>query len=459
MGLESNSTQSWIASLGPAEVERLKSELSDSEAAALLFEWERWARPKQLPPPGDWDGWLILGGRGGGKTRTGAEWVRAEVESGRAKRIALIGETSADGKDVMVSGESGILAVSPPWNKPIFTASPGSGRPKVAWPNGAIATLYDAREPDQLRGPQHDLAWMDEGAKYRYAQDVFDNLLMGLRLGDHPKWLMTTTPRPIELIRKLVKTQGVVVTRYSSRDNLVNLASTFRRNVIDRYAGTRIGRQEIDAEILEDVPGALWNRRNLDENRIHEKALPGLVRLVVAIDPAITSGDSSNETGIIAAGMAQNQHAFVLEDATLRASPDVWARRAISLYRKYEADCIVAEVNQGGDMVERVIRSVAPDVPLKMVRATRGKYVRAEPISALYEQARVSHVGTLPDLEDQMISFTPETASDRSQGRSPDRVDALVWALTELFEVMTLRPYEEDEYRQPDTGRNNSTGY
>lgn len=462
-----NSQKSWVASLSPKGRASLL-DLSLEEQAALLFEWRRWARPNQISPDGDWIGWLQLGGRGGGKTRSGAEWVRENVETGAAKRIALIGETSADGTDVMVHGESGILAVSPPWNKPEFKASANKGRPKLIWPNGAIATLYDAREPDQLRGPQHDLAWMDELAKYRYAQAVFDNLLMGLRLGDNPRWLATTTPRPIALVKALMKDSTVVVTRYSSMENLTNLAMAYRRNVIDRYAGTRLGRQEIDAEILEDIPGALWSRRNLDENRVRIEDVPPLVRLVVSIDPAITSGDSSNETGVVVAGIDEKQHGYVLEDATLRGSPDAWGRRAVSMYRKYEADMIVAEANQGGEMVESVIRSVAPDVPVKLVRATRGKYIRAEPIAALYEQCRISHVGTLPTLEDQMISFTPESMATRLPGESPDRVDALVWGLATLFEAMTIPQRAEpgdDDFRRnrsggdPALGRNPMTGY
>lgn len=458
-----NSEKSWIESLRADQRERLKSELTPEEQALLLYDWPRWARPKQLPPPGDWDGWLVLGGRGMGKTRMGTEWVRGIAEETPGARIALIAETSADGRDVLVEGESGLLAVCPPWNKPMYEPS----KRRVTWPNRAMATLYDAREPDQLRGPQHHAALLDEGAKYRYAQEVFDQMLFGLRLGTHPRWMMTTTPRPIKLIKDLVKDKRVAVTRGSSLENLSNLAMTYRRNVIERYAGTRLGRQEIEAEILEDVPGALWSRRNLDENRVHVEDVPPLVRLVVGIDPAITSGDSSNETGIIAAGIDKNQHGYVLEDGSLVGTPDQWARRAVSMYRKFEADMIVAECNQGGEMVERVIRSVAPDVPVKLVRATRGKYIRAEPISALYEQNRVSHVGTFPDLEDQMISFTPESVVDRLPGESPDRVDALVWTCAELFEAMTVpvrADRDEDDWRASRrggsaSGRNEVTGY
>lgn len=426
--------RSWIESLSKDQRERLKADLSDEEAAILLYEWSRWARPSQLAPTEEWDGWLILAGRGFGKTRMGSEFVRGEVEAGRAKRIGLVGETSADGKDVMVNGESGIIACSPPWFMPEFTASSSSGRPKLKWPNGATATLYDAREPDQLRGPQHDLIWFDELAKYRYADQVFDQAMFGLRLGANPKWVATTTPRPSKLLRMLLLQKGVKITRGKSDDNLSNLSPSYQRNVIDRYRGTRLGRQELDAEILEDVPGALWSRRSLDECRV--ASAPALVRIVVAVDPAISNEEGSNENGIVVAGVDAQNTAYILEDWSLRGSPDEWARKAVAAYRKHEADCIIAEANQGGDMVASVIKSVA-DIPVKLVKATRGKYVRAEPISALYEQGRVHHVGAFVELEDQMISFTPERASDRSDGYSPDRVDALVWGLSELFPDIT----------------------
>lgn len=380
---------------------------------------------------------MILAGRGWGKTRTGAEVIRDEVESGRSKRIGLIGETAADGRDVLVEGESGILACCGD-SKPRFLSSGGGGRPKLIWPNGAIATLYDAREPDQLRGPQHDFLWFDELAKYRYADSLFDMAMFGLRLGDHPRYVITTTPRPIALIRRLLQTAGVVVTRGKSSDNLSNMAPTYKRNVIDRYAGTRLGRQELDAEILEDVPGALWSRRSLDEGRVLRA--PALVRIVVAVDPAATSGEGANETGVIVVGMAADKQAYVLDDWSIRGSPDEWARKAVAAYRLHEADCLVAEVNQGGEMVRAVIQSAAPSLPVKMVHASRGKFIRAEPISALYEQGRIHHVGTLPTLEDQMVAFTADI--DRGKG-SPDRVDALVWGLTELFPAIASREKRE----------------
>lgn len=460
-----NSQQSWIGSLSPEKLRTLK-DLSPEEAATLYYDWRRWARDDQKTPDGDWDGWLIIAGRFGGKTRTGAEFVRSEVESGRAKRIALIGETSADGVDVMVHGESGLLAVCPPWDRPTFVGSSNKGRPKLHWPNGAFATLYDAREPDQLRGPQHDLCWFDELAKYRYADGVFDQAMFGLRLGTKPRWIATTTPRPIKLIKKLVKDPHVHLTQYSSRVNLRNVAASVRANVIDRYAGTRLGRQEIDAEILEDVPGALWTRRNLDECRVTANDLLPLLRVVVAIDPAVTSGDSANETGIVCAGSDEKNQGYVIEDATLRGSPEQWARRAISVYWQYEADVIVAEANQGGDLVERVLRSVSPDVPVRLVRATRGKFVRAEPVAALYEQERIHHVGTFPELEDQMIAFTPEAAAIRTPGDHFDRVDGLVWAFTDLFGSLTAPiRRSSDDYDErydphgPAAHRDQTTGY
>lgn len=424
-----------LALLSEAERNRILESLTDQQCTELLYDWAFRARPSQIAPTGEWNGWLIIAGRGWGKTRVGAEFIRAEIESGRAKRVGLVAETSADGRDVLVEGESGILACCPPWSKPQYEPS----KRRITWLNGAIATLYDAREPDQLRGPQHDLVWFDELAKFRYAEALFDQAMFGLRLGEHPRWIATTTPRPIALIRRLLVQSGVKVTRGKTEDNLANIAPTFMQNVIERYRGTRLGRQELDAEILDDVPGALWNRRCLDETRVQSH--PSLKRIVVGVDPAATSGEDANESGIIVAGVDGSNICYVLEDWTLRGTPDQWARKAVAAYRKHEADCIVAEANQGGEMVQQCIQSVA-DVPVKLVRATRGKYVRAEPISALYEQGRVHHVGTFPALEDQMICFTPERAADRSDGQSPDRVDALVWTLTELFpDVIT--PVEE----------------
>ncbi len=427
-----HSPRSLLASLSLKARDGFVAGLTDEEAAALFYDWNAWARAGQLMPEGDWDGCLILAGRGYGKTRMGAEAVCAEAREGRSRRIGLVAETSADGRDVLVNGESGILACSPPWFRPVFAKS--DGRPKLTWPNGAIATLYDARVPDQLRGPQHDFVWFDELAKFRYAQEVFDQAMFGLRLGAAPRWMATTTPRNIALIRSLLAREGgggVRVTRGTSDENLNNLSPSYRRNVIDRYRDSRLGRQELYAELLEDVPSALWSRRALEECRV--SAAPDLARVIVAVDPPATSGEHANECGIVVVGVDEGGRAFVLDDWSAQGSPDEWARKVVAAYRLHEADCIVAEVNQGGEMVAAVIRSVLAEAPVKMVRATRGKFVRAEPVSALYEQGRVKHVGVLATLEDQMIGFTAERAANRSDGFSPDRVDALVWGLTELF--------------------------
>lgn len=424
-----NCGKSWFQREQKNHPEYLTS-LTDYELGLVSLKWECLARPSQLPPEGEWNGWLIIAGRGWGKTRVGAEYIRAAAESGRVTRIGLVGETSADGRNVMVEGESGILAVSDPRSTPLYESSKGL----LTWPNGTIATLYDGCKPDQLRGPQHDLIWFDELAKYSHADDVFDMAMFGLRLGTRPRWIATTTPRPIPLIKQLLARKDVRLTRGKTDENLANIAASFRGNVIERYRGTRLGRQELDAEILEDMPGALWMRSMLDEMRVG--AAPELTRIVVGVDPAASSGESANETGIVVIGLARNGHAYVLQDCSVQGSPDAWARRAVAAYRQWAADCLVAEANQGGEMVMHVIQSIA-DIPVKLVRATRGKYVRAEPVSALYEQGRVHHAGVFTELEDQMVAFTPDTSAN---GTSPDRVDALVWAATELFPDIILPP-------------------
>lgn len=415
--------------MGPQRRLALLNSLTEAEAAVLLYDWSKWARPSQLPPDDDWLIWLILAGRGFGKTRTGAETVRAEAEADPTARIALIGPTAADVRDVMVEGESGILAISPPWFRPEYEPS----KRRLTWPNGAIGTTFSADEPERLRGPQHSFGWGDEPSSWRYPE-AWDMFQLGLRLGKRPRAVMTGTPKPIRLIRDLIRNPHCRVTRGSTFDNRSNLAKPFLDAIVKKYEGTRLGRQELYAEVLDDVPGALWSRRCLDDYRV--VTAPSLARVVVAIDPPATSGEEANEAGIIAAGVDGNGTAYVLEDWSQRASPEEWARKAVAAYRRWDADCLVAECNQGGEMVERVIKSVA-DVPVKLVRATRGKYVRAEPASALYEQGRVKHVGVHSVLEEQMTSFTPERAADRSDGFSPDRVDALVWAITELFPEIT----------------------
>lgn len=433
-----------FASLPKEEQEEYLAGLTPAARAALKYNWEFWARPNQMEPDGDWTTWLILAGRGFGKTRTGAEWVNKNVKAGKAKRIALVAETAPDARDVMVLGPAGIVSVSPP----DFKAEYFPSKRLVRWPNGAEAILFNAVEPDQLRGPQFDLAWCDELAKWRYAQETWDQLQFGLRLGEHPRQIVTTTPRPIPVVRRLINDPTVHVTRGRTYDNSANLAAPFLKQVEERYANTRLGRQELDGEILDDMPGALWNRDMLDGNR-RPDAPEQLDRIIVAVDPAATSGEDADETGIVAVGIARDadgvQRGYVLADRSLRGSPDEWAKAAVRLYHELDADRIVAEKNQGGEMVEAVLRAKDRNVPVTLVTATRGKLVRAEPIAALYEQGRIHHVGRFNLLEDQMCLFT--TDGLRHPGDSPDRVDALVWGFSSLFERLTGR-----RKRQEDTG-------
>lgn len=360
-----------------------------------------------------------------------------QVEAGY-RRIALIGPTAADCRDVMVEGESGIVSVASgrargkegkigckpsPLGVPLYEPS----KRRVTWPNGAIATTYSADEPDRLRGPQHDAAWADEPAAWKYATDAWDMLMFGLRLGDNPRVVATTTPRPIQLVRDLLALPGTVVTRGRTADNAANLAPQFLEQIVGKYEGTRLGRQELEGELLDDVPGALWARAQLDALRVN--AAPDLIRIVVAIDPAMTSGEKADETGIVAAGKGSDDHWYVLADRSCRESPDTWARRAIGLNSDLGGDRIIAETNNGGEMVEHTLRTIDPLIPYKAVHASRGKRVRAEPIAALYEQGKVHHLGSFPQLEDQMCNFVPDDFDG-----SPDRVDALVWAMTELMD-------------------------
>jgi phage terminase large subunit-like protein len=425
----------FLASLNEEERTALLSSLDPSVKATLKYHWKFWARPDQLEPEGDWTTWLLLAGRGFGKSRCGAEWVRQKALDFPGCRIALVGETTADARKVMVEGESGILMISPPDFMPEY--SPANRQ--LTWPNGSIAFTYNATQPDQLRGPQHHFAWCDELAKWQYMQDTWDQLQFGLRLGSHPQQIVTTTPRPLPLIKKLMNDPDTVVTRGRTYDNAANLAGPFLKQIEERYGGTRLGRQELEGELLEDLPGALWRRENIDLNRRPDMPLE-MQRIVVAVDPAASSEEGSDETGIVCVGMARDadgyNRGYVLADRSLRGSPDEWARATVALYREFDADRIVAEKNQGGDMVEAVIRAADRNAPVTLVHATRGKLVRAEPVSALYEQNRIHHVGRFDELEDQMCLFTPDY--DRQNG-SPDRMDALVWGLSFLFERMTGR--------------------
>lgn len=411
-----------LALLTPEQLDVVLAGLSDDEKSQMLWDWTVWARPKQLPPDGAWRVWLILAGRGFGKTRTGAEFIRREVNAGKANHIALVGATAADVRDTMIEGESGLLRVFPPDQRPHYEPS----KRRVTFHNGASASAYSADEPDRLRGPNHDLAWADELAAWRYS-DAWDQLMLGLRIGEHPRCVVTTTPRPVEVIRRLMTTKDgtVHVTRGSTYENQKNLASAFIDEMRRRYEGTTLGRQELHAEILDDLEGALWQRTMFDQNRVHQHTQ--LRRVVVAVDPATTSRSNSNETGIVVAGIGVDGKGYVLDDKTIRGTPDEWGRAAVSAYHTYQCDRIVAEANQGGDMVRHTLMTVDRNAPIKLVHASRGKRTRAEPVAALYEQGKVHHVGYLSALEDQMCNWVPDLSD------SPDRLDALVWALTELM--------------------------
>lgn len=372
----------------------------------------------------------MLGGRGAGKTRAGAEWVRALVHGTPPyanrlhDRIALIGETAHDAREVMVEGASGVLAISPRDERPSWIAT----RKRLEWSNGAVAEVFSADDPESLRGPQFAAAWCDELAKWRYAEATFDNLQFGLRLGPRPRQLVTTTPRPLPLIKRLLTDPRTRVTRARTQANKDYLSPAFLEAVVGRYAGTRLGRQELDGELIEDRPDARWSRTLIEGCRISEA--PPLSKIIVAIDPPGTSRRGADACGIVAAGRAENGWLYVLEDASgTGMSPAAWATKAVALYRRLNADALVAEVNMGGEMVRAVLREVDRTVPLKEVHATRGKYLRAEPIAALYEQGRAKHVGSFPQLEDEMCDFGVDGLSS---GRSPDRLDAMVWAMTAL---------------------------
>ncbi|TMM55577.1 DNA-packaging protein [Sulfitobacter sabulilitoris] len=390
----------------------------------------------QLPPAGNWRTWVIMGGRGAGKTRAGAEWVRAQVEGsrpfdpGRARRVALVGETIDQVREVMIFGDSGILACSPPDRRPTWEAS----RKRLVWPNGAVATVHSAHDPDGLRGPQFDAAWVDEMAKWKKAQETWDQLQFALRLGDDPRVCVTTTPRNVGVLKKVLAACSTVTTHAPTEANAANLAASFLEEVRTRYDGTRLGRQELDGVLLADAEGALWTSAGMEACRTDKT--PHFDRIVVAVDPSTTSGSTSDECGIVVVGAVtqgppQDWRAVVLADCTVQgATPTGWARAAIAAMEMYGADRLVAEVNQGGQMVAEVIRQIDPLVPYKGVHASRGKVARAEPVAALYEQGRVAHVRGLDALEDQMCAMT---ARGFEGAGSPDRVDALVWALHELL--------------------------
>jgi phage terminase large subunit-like protein len=394
-------------------------------------DWQPFALPHQWPPQtggdGDaWTTWLLLGGRGAGKTFAGALWVKrlAESRPAPAGPIALIGETEHDVREVMIEGVSGVLRVHASHERPTWTPS----RKRLEWSNGVIAQAFSAEDPESLRGPQFAAAWCDELAKWKRAQDTFDMLQFGLRLGDHPRQVITTTPRPTALIKRLVKEPKTAVTHAATIANARHLAPAFFDAVVSRYHGTRRGRQELDGEIIEERADALWSRALIESCRVD--AAPQLYRIVVAVDPPASSTKGADACGLVAAGMAENGTIYVIADETAAGlTPAGWSRRAIALWRRLQADALVVEVNQGGDMVKAVIGEADPHVPVVSVRAKKGKWLRAEPVAALFEQGRVKLAGAFPALEDEMCDFGLDGLSS---GRSPDRLDAMVWAVSAL---------------------------
>lgn len=424
--------------LPKAERDIFLSKLSQERAQAFLYDWRNvTARPKQLAPEGDWLVWFIRSGRGWGKTRTGAETVRLWKET--AKRIALVGRTGPDVRKTMVEGESGILAIAPPWDQPKW--EPGNKR--LFW-GECIIELYSGDEPAQLRGPQWEKAWIDEPAHWKYPQKAFDNLMFGLRLGKQPQVVATTTPLPIKMIQELSKQGSTYVTTGSSYENRFNLARAYYERNIKPYEDTRLGRQEIWGEILDDVPGALWTRKLIDDSRVDR--IPELVRTVIAIDPAVSHGEDSDETGMGVASLGIDGRVYVCEDLTCKLPAAQWAERAVGAFERLGANEVVAEVNNGGDLVARNLQAVRQWLPVRSVHATRGKVKRAEPVATLYEKDLVKHLGSFPELEDQMVLFTPEGGF----ATSPDRVDWLVWAVWALVIEPAMeqrRAVYEDDYR------------
>jgi len=410
-----NLSTNLISSLNPQQ----KRELSEL-LEVYKYRWTLHAREKQLLPEGNWQTWLINAGRGFGKTRTGAETIR--IWKDHYPSFHLVAETAADARDVMVEGKlSGILDISPKWDRPIYEPS----KRRLTWNNGARAILFSGDDPDQLRGPQCHKAWIDELAKMRYAQDTWDNLQMGLRLGDNPQCIVTTTPRPIKIIKELINDPNTYITNGTSYENRNNLAENFFNYVIKKYEGTRLGRQELNAELLEDVEGALWQMSLIDRNRVTKR--PDIRRIVIAVDPAVSANPDSDETGIIVAGITEDDECYILEDLSGIYTPNQWASKAIHAYTTFEADAIVAEVNQGGDLVEENILNIDNHVRILKIRAFKGKYLRAEPKVGLYERGKVHHVGAFPKLEEEMTTW------DASAGMpSPNRLDALVYSIGAL---------------------------
>ena len=420
------SDSEWLAAADDAVRAGLLARLDAGGAERLLAEWRFAARRAQLPPPGDWRIWLMMAGRGFGKTRAGAEWVRGIAEGDPDARIALVGATLGEARAVMVEGASGLLSVAPWWARPDY--APALRR--LTWPNGAVATLFGAADPEGLRGPQFSHGWADEIAKWAGGEAAWDNLMMGMRLGNDPRVLATTTPRPVPLVRRLAAGEGVAITRGATADNRANLAPGFVAAMAAAYGGTRLGRQELDGELIEEVEGALWTRDLVERCRVAH--VPGvLARVVVAVDPPASAGGDA--CGIVVAGLGSDGRAYVIADASVEGQrPEGWARAVAAAAMVHGADRVVAEANNGGQMVESVLRAAEAALPVRLVHASRGKVARAEPVAALYEAGRVAHRGAFPRLEDEMCGLIAG-GGYVGPGRSPDRADALVWALSELM--------------------------
>lgn len=438
----------------------------NQQVLELLYDWKLWARPNQIVPQTDiygnpwpknkrWRNWLLLSGRGFGKTRTGAETIRGWAESGDFKRMAIVGATAAAVRDVMVEGPGGLKSCCPPWNEPKYQES----RNRIIWDNPnypsykCVIQTYSAEEPERLRGPQHEKLWCDELLAWKYPKDAYDMAMLGLRLGRSPQNIITTTPKPLELLvgtsenRRLglLHQETTALTIGTTYDNVDNLAADFFNDIVTKYEGTRLGRQELLAAILEDVPGALWHRENIERHRVatkpcskacppdcdkHMSRLPTMLKIVVAIDPAGATTTSAGETGLNVSGYGDNGDFYMFYLNSFKVHPDQWAQMAVNLFDEFQADEIVCETNYGGEMVENTIRQIRPHAPIVQVRASRGKVARAEPIALLYERGRVHHVGTWAAGEDQMCTFNP---LENKEGLK-DMVDALVWGMSRLVE-------------------------
>ncbi len=424
-----------LAALRPHDRRVVIARLKPSERRALKEMWEAWAHGGQVAPPGDWRVWMLVAGRGFGKTRAGAEWISALARANASLRIALVGATPADVRRIMIEGTSGLLAVANDGERPVW--QPSLGRLRFA--SGAEAAVFGGADPEPLRGPEHDIAWADELAKWKRPGETWHNLDLGVRVGDRPRILVTTTPRPLPLLRRLLDAADTAVTGGRTVDNL-HLPAAYLRAMAETYAGTRLGRQELDGELLSDVEGSLWPRALIErQRRPSGLGLPAMTRVVIGVDPPAGSGPGADACGIVAVGLSAPDPVtgqtcgYVLDDASVRGErPDGWARAVVATYRRWNASRVVAEKNQGGDMVESVLRAVEAGLSLRLVHASRGKVARAEPVAALYENGRVFHASAFPALEDELAGLTANGGYE-GPGSSPDRADALVWAVTELM--------------------------